>query len=346
MHVRAILSVLAFAIAPIAASAQTGPAQPVPEGDREGFMWLVQPSSLPYSMFFPADALMQGVVGRVVLECATRLDQRLDCHVAEEAPQGWGFGDAAIGVSRSFRALPAMRNGRLIAGSRARVPIRFLTMRDDDDGAREEGEPDLPAWEAAPNAAAVAAAWPEGQAQSNLRGRASLSCTVETNRTLDCSLVRESRDSLGLGRAALALSSQFRVAEHETDFIARHNEAPFVLAVNFGFAPLYEPLNVNIAGDAPLRFPPPPQQIVEAVYLRSARDAGLSGSAVITCTLSEEQTRLCALTHEDPPGQGFGDAALGLVQRAIAGLPLPDDMLAGDQVEFVVPFEASAARAR
>jgi hypothetical protein len=337
MNWRHALAVFCFLSAPMAASGQTAPIQPIPEGDRDGFMWLVRPSALPLSMFFPRNATEQNVVGRVLLDCRTRIDQRLDCEAVEETPTGWGFSEAAIGISHSFRAMPGSRDGRLIGGLRASVPINFRMMT--DYPAPQDGQLDLPEWEAAPNAEAVRAAWREGATQPNVRGRAVLSCTVRQDRTLDCVLARESREGLGLGRAAVALSTQFKVSEHDTGFVQRHGATPFYLPVNFGFDAAREPLNRITSGMSPFRFPAPPPAVVRTIYPHAARDTGVPGDVTVTCTVRDNATPDCVVTSETPTGQGFGNAALGLIQASARALLDLESFLPGDQIEFTVPFD-------
>jgi hypothetical protein len=300
--------------------------------------WVTRPSAEEFSMFFPPEALTQRVEGSVMLECASRLDQRVDCTVVSETPQGWGFGRAALGLSRSFRMLPAVRDGQPQAGSPARVPVNFPQMSDARNGW--SGTPDLPLWEDAPNAQAVRQAL-GATGHEPRRGRGVLSCRVNTDRSLACSITHESEPGRGYGEAAMALSRMFRVSERDGAFIARHATDAFVLPINFGFDPAFEPVSMLGTGVSPLQIPSPPREIVDRFYPQGARQAGVSGSASITCTAQTDGSFICAVTRESPEGHQFGEVASALTQsylNAQAGAG-PSGYLAGDQVQVDVPFE-------
>lgn len=358
MRWRATLVLSCLLSLPGAAAAQTSPLDRPPQNyggyelpqsprrsttprpdDGASLQWLVRPTALPFTLFFPRAAQEQGVVGLVVLDCEVRADQRLDCDAARETPEGWGFGAAALAMSRSFRARPGMRNGRVIGHPRVRMPINFRSAI--DEAPLDPDALDLPAWEAAPNADAVRAAWPEGRTHSEARGRAVLNCTVNEDRSINCSLLRESQEGLGFGHAALALSSQFRVSQFAVAFIERHRATPFLLPVNFGFGAIYEPLNRFTAGDRPIQFEEPPPMVVGVIYPPAARNAHVSGVAVVTCTIRVIGPAECAVTSETPEGQDFGAAALTLANAAMATVPF-EESLPGDQVAFRVPFDLTA----
>lgn len=171
-----------------------------------------------------------------------------------------------------------MRDGRVIGAPRGRVNLAFSPY----SAAALPDRLDLPMWEAAPNAAAVNAAWSEGKDHAGARGRAVLSCTVLPTRALNCRVLRETSENLGLGRAALALVPQFRVAESDESFVARHSDAPFLMPFNFGMGALYEPLNRFTDGSTPIHVPDPPAAAVALVYPSAARAAHLSGSAEVS----------------------------------------------------------------
>ena len=63
--------------------------------------------------------------GRVTLDCIVDGDGRISCTVVSEDPTGWGFGEAAMRISRNFRAAAQTSDGRPTSGGRTRVPITF-----------------------------------------------------------------------------------------------------------------------------------------------------------------------------------------------------------------------------
>lgn len=87
--------------------------------------WLERPTGRDYSRYYPERAMDRNQEGRVSLDCIVAADGRINCSVISEDPSGWGFGDAAIRISRSFRMAPATQDGVPTSGGRVRVPIRF-----------------------------------------------------------------------------------------------------------------------------------------------------------------------------------------------------------------------------
>jgi protein TonB len=65
------------------------------------------------------------VTGDVVLDCLVSSAGRLDCDVVSETPSNWGFGEAALAISRDHRMAPATRDGMAVQGRyRMRVPFQ------------------------------------------------------------------------------------------------------------------------------------------------------------------------------------------------------------------------------
>jgi TonB family protein len=76
--------------------------------------------------FYPERAQRRGVEGRVVLSCQVEIDHTLsNCQVVSEDPPGWGFGEAAIKMSKLFRAKPTTKDGQPTAGGRLTIPLTF-----------------------------------------------------------------------------------------------------------------------------------------------------------------------------------------------------------------------------
>jgi hypothetical protein len=59
----------------------------------------------------------------------------VDCKVADEAPAGMGFGEAALAFSKSFRMKPMLRDGKPVDGGIINIPIRFSPPEEEDEGA-------------------------------------------------------------------------------------------------------------------------------------------------------------------------------------------------------------------
>ncbi len=87
--------------------------------------WIERPNGRDFAREYPERALEREREGRVVLDCVVNADGRISCAVASEDPSGWGFGSAAVRISRSFRMSPRLEDGRPAEGGRVRVPIAF-----------------------------------------------------------------------------------------------------------------------------------------------------------------------------------------------------------------------------
>ncbi len=74
----------------------------------------------------PREAFRRRQGGSVQLDCRLGADGRLNrCRVASEAPQGMGFGQAALAAAQYFRFRPAVRDGRPIDGAEIRVGVEW-----------------------------------------------------------------------------------------------------------------------------------------------------------------------------------------------------------------------------
>lgn len=87
--------------------------------------WIREPSSRDFARYFPRRALDQGQSGRVTLDCVISGNGRLDCSVAQESPSGYGFGEAALDISRQARVRPTLPDGSPAAGRHLRLPLSF-----------------------------------------------------------------------------------------------------------------------------------------------------------------------------------------------------------------------------
>jgi len=109
---------------PLPVAVDPPPAPPTP-AVLTGMVWLERPNSQDYARYYPTRAMDRGQEGRVVLDCIVSADGRISCSVVSEDPSGWGFGEAALRISRNFRAAAQTSDGRATTGGRTRVPLTF-----------------------------------------------------------------------------------------------------------------------------------------------------------------------------------------------------------------------------
>jgi len=100
---------------------------PVASGPFElgGVRWVSRPGRRDYARAYPQRALNAGQSGRVTLDCTASGSGALDCSIGNELPRGYGFGGAALNLSRQFRIAPTTSDGRSVAGGHISVPVEF-----------------------------------------------------------------------------------------------------------------------------------------------------------------------------------------------------------------------------
>jgi len=87
--------------------------------------WIREPSARDFARYFPDRALDDGESGNVTLDCTIGGNGRLDCSVVSESPTGYGFGRAAMNISRQVRVDPTLPDGSPASGRRLSLPLAF-----------------------------------------------------------------------------------------------------------------------------------------------------------------------------------------------------------------------------
>jgi hypothetical protein len=87
--------------------------------------WVRAPNARDFARFYPNRAIDSGVSGNVTLDCIIGGGGRLVCSVAGESPDGYGFGRAAINISRQLRVDTRLSDGSSAAGRNLSLPLSF-----------------------------------------------------------------------------------------------------------------------------------------------------------------------------------------------------------------------------
>jgi protein TonB len=88
--------------------------------------WLRKPSGDDLARFYPDRAQRTETNGQATISCSVTASGTLtNCSIVSETPADYGFGDAALKLSRTFRMRPKTSDGNPVEGGTVRVPIVF-----------------------------------------------------------------------------------------------------------------------------------------------------------------------------------------------------------------------------
>ena len=176
--------------------------------------WVRKPTADDLAAAFPIKALKSARAGRAVIRCQVTVDGFLDrCTVLAESPVDFGFGSAALQLAPQFKMSPKIRGGKPVAGGDVTIPINWDMSGVHPGSDSTFGSRDLmidPPWTAVPSFEQVRAAWP-AEAKGLTSGQAALRCPMTAEGALkNCDVISEIPSGKGFGKAAKALSRDFR----------------------------------------------------------------------------------------------------------------------------------------
>lgn len=165
--------------------------------------WKTPPSLNDDSI--PLKAREEGLSGQATVSCTATAQGIIDnCHIENETPEGYGFGQAAITILQSG-ALHPSEDGEAIAAFRTRIPFNV-----------EELPPPAPIrspeWERAPRP--TANDYPQRAINAGVSGGAAITCIAATSGIPEnCQVLQEKPEGYGFGEAALKIVKRGRLRE-------------------------------------------------------------------------------------------------------------------------------------
>lgn len=297
-----------------------------------------------FTAIWPAGAYFKGGDGHVTLTCLIDIHGLAErCQVAVETPKDQGFGKAALEMRPTFQLRPATGpDGQpvnatmsinvsfkapkkyLVGNEATQAQIRSLSdvehlvnsqrsMAGNALQMRRVTMLDDPVWLTAANFDDLARAYPAKG--GGVEGYAAAHCLVVRSGAAagslrDCQVIKESPNGHDFDKAALSLTSKFRLAPTVLARAPNHNE---------------------VWVDIPIRLPPPAQlaertvmapvwilgvdpQATPKVFPPEAVAAGLTtGRGIARCTVGPDGAMTaCAPEPAEPDGLGFSEAAAKL----------------------------------
>jgi TonB family protein len=290
------------------------------------------PSVSDLAALWPTAA--HGSPGWALLHCIVTAQGVLrDCKAIEDDPPGKGFGGAALLIAPSLSYKPALKDGRPVD-----APVMFRIRWEAGGAAAPEGLRITSSllWAQAPSSADLLAAYPKVARERNLRGHVVLRCELTPDSLLKhCDVISEEPGSAGFGSAAMRLISLFK-GQPLGD--AAQSKVLNTLRVDVPFEFAQTDVRYLSKPNWTRRFDP---DAVVAAFPDKAADAGLTGGrAALDCAVAKDGALAdCRIDSEEPPGMGFGPAAISLA-KYMAVDPWTDDGLPADgaRLKFAIRF--------
>lgn len=269
--------------------------------------WMRKPTAEELMRFWPADSGASSA--KTLITCVVSSRGLLErCAVAYENPKGRGFGGAALAMSAIFVMRPMTVDGFPVGGGQVSIPISFVGGAQMMAPAEVRTVMRAAPWSSVPTKDQLAQAFPKAAIGRVRSAHVVLRCDLRLDGGLTgCESVSETPAGQGFTRAAMSLTKDFHVLGDPKAAAAKGIE----IDIPFDFE------DPTAAG--------PPVEVYDPLWLKSvsasgagklfpaaAANAGLKvGSAKVACTVAQDGTlKACSVASEDPPGMGFGEAAL------------------------------------
>lgn len=288
--------------------------------------WEHKPGPDEFSRFAPVGVSSTGLVTvqcDVIAQGATA-----GCVVLEENPPNEGFGAAALKIAPYFKMKPKTLDGKPVGGGMFITRIRFV-----------EDDTPIPDWARHPTDAQIEAVWPD-QARG-IAGQVVLECNTTMEGLVSrCRIHKETPGGMGFGVAALKLTNDIQLTVG--------SQVGVLIPISFR---LPAPKQVGVA-----EFGGSLSALSNAPWLAAplATDVAAAWPGSAPRDLREAQVRLscglqpdgllgpCTILSEEPPGLGFGPAALALTHRFQLRGDMNPDVLKKARVILPVTFENPA----
>ena len=303
--------------------------------------WIRPPSEAEFQEVWPEQA--RGLAGEVELKCfVTDKGDAKTCTVQRESPPGKGFGAAALKLQPKLALAAGTFDGHP-TNSYAELIIPFPLPKPRQTGVANFGDGRLALqnapWAATPSPADMAAAWPKQAPADLAQGKAWLRCGFSPQGALvSCSAVNEDPAGEGLGAAALSLAGRFRLLDGAADPQALPDTK---VTLPFTFT------NPKRGGQSPAQITKYSWvkfidlDRMSALYPGVAADAGIrTGRGDVDCVVGADGGMTgCVVVGEDPPGKGFGQAAMMAAGQFVTN-PWTDDgrPAAGARIHLPIRF--------
>lgn len=276
--------------------------------------WLRKPTGEQLAGVFPVKAVKGAKDGSATIRCRVTIEGYLDrCAVLAESPKDYGFGSAALLLSKQFAMTPRIRAGRPVEGT-VTIPIMWSGLSGSRSSSAVLSSKRLmtdPMWVSTPSPTDIAAAYPS-RASDIPSGQATLRCDVtKTGQATSCQVISEIPPSRGFGAAAKTLAPKFTMAFQPAD---ADQLRILQLEIPFRFR---NPTAGDTGRLTDIRWVQTlSQKGADTLYPRAATAAKVDrGTGVVDCRAKADGgLEDCRVTREAPSDLGFGAAALQAAQ--------------------------------